>query len=214
MQRWSKTVDGVARYVSATWQLKSFSCWESSTTASTHRRSAPSSRGWNAAARLLQDPAWADEADRLRATLLDRFVTNGRFTRGPSDERLDGSLLWLGVPFGVLPLDDPILGATVEGVRRGLLRPDGGVYRYRGDTYYGGGEWILLTCLARRHDAMTGNLDAVVPLREWVRETASPNGDLPEQVSDARTGARHDRLPGSRAGDPLRRCSSARTRCT
>ncbi len=83
-------------------------------------------------------------------------MTNGRFTRGPSDERLDGSLLWLGVPFGVLPLDDPILGATVEGVRRELLRPDGGVYRYRGDTYYGGGEWILLTCSLAWHDAMTG----------------------------------------------------------
>jgi GH15 family glucan-1,4-alpha-glucosidase len=81
-------------------------------------------------------------------------------------------------------LDEPIYEATVEGVRQELLCPDGGVYRYRGDTYYGGGEWILLTCSLAWHEARTGNLDGVAPLREWVRQTARPNGDLPEQVSN------------------------------
>ena len=183
-RRWTKTVELVARYISATWQLKSFSCWEEFDDGEHASTLGALVAGLDAAAQLLQDPAWADEADRVRATLLDRFVTNGRFTRGPSDQRLDGSLLWLGVPFGAVPLDNPILEATVEGVRQELLRPDGGVYRYRGDTYYGGGEWILLTCSLAWHEACTGNLDAVAPLRDWVRDTARPNGDLPEQVSD------------------------------
>ena len=206
VQRWSKTVELVARYISATWQLKSFSCWEEFDDGEHASTLGALVAGLDAAARLLQDPAWADEADRVRATLLDRFVANGRFTRGPSDERLDGSLFWLGVPFGVVPLDDPILEATVEGVRRELLRPDGGVYRYRGDTYYGGGEWILLTCSLAWHDACTGNLDAVAPLREWVRADG-PSERRPARAGERpRTGARHDRALGCALGT---RCDAA-----
>ena len=106
-------------------------------------------RGLEAAGRLLDDERWTAEADRIRVFMLDRLVDGTRFQRGAEDGRVDGSLLWLGVPFGVLPLDDPRIEATVEAVRRELTGPDGGIYRYRGDTYFGGGEWLLLTTLAR-----------------------------------------------------------------
>jgi GH15 family glucan-1,4-alpha-glucosidase len=179
-----ETVELVAHYLRATWQLKSFSCWEEFDDGEHASTLGAIVAGLDAAARLLHDPAWAYEADHVRAALLERFVRNGRFTRGPADDRLDGSMLWLGVPFGVLPIDDPILEATVDGIRSELLRPGGGVYRYLGDTYYGGGEWILLACSLAWHEAKAGNRDAVGPLRDWVRSTALPNGDLPEQVSE------------------------------
>ena len=52
-----------------------------------------------------------------------------------AEERLDGSLLVL--PFlGFGPVDvTPLVG------------PGGGVHRHLDDTYYGGGEWLLLTAL-------------------------------------------------------------------
>ena len=178
------TVELVARYMQASWQLKSFSCWEEFDDGEHASTLGAIVAGLDAAAALLLDPQWADEADRVRGNLLGRFVSGGRLARGPADPRLDGSLLWLGVPFGVLPLGDPILEATVEGIRRELLRPGGGVYRYLGDTYYGGGEWILLACSLGWHEARAGNADAIPPLREWVRAQARPNGDLPEQVTD------------------------------
>ncbi len=184
------TVELVARYLSATWRLKSFSCWEEFDDGEHASTLGAIVAGLDAAARLLQDPAWSREADRVRATLLERFVASGRFTRGPADERLDGSLLWLGVPFGVLPLDHPMLEATVDGVRRELLRPGGGVYRYLGDTYYGGGEWILLTCSLAWHEATVGNLEAVAPLRDWVRETGAPERRPARAGHRARAGAR------------------------
>jgi GH15 family glucan-1,4-alpha-glucosidase len=123
------------------------------------------------------------EAERIRVFILDRLVDGGRFRRGPDDGRLDGSLLWLGVPFGVLPLADPRIEATVEAIRRDLTGPDGGIYRYRGDTYFGGGEWLLLTSSLAWHDALTGNGEGFERSRAWVRAQARPNGDLPEQVT-------------------------------
>lgn len=178
------TVELVARYVRATAPLKSYSCWEEFDDGEHASALGAAVAGLEAAARLLEEPAWADEADLVRVRLLDRFVREGRFTRGPADERVDGSLLWLGVPFRVLPLDDPRLEATVQAVRHDLYRPSGGVYRYRGDTYYGGGEWILLACSLGWYEVVRGNPDAALPIREWARDQADANGDLPEQVSD------------------------------
>jgi GH15 family glucan-1,4-alpha-glucosidase len=179
-----ETVELVARYIAMCWQLKSFSCWEEFDSGEHASSLGATIAGLDAAALLLDDPAWRSEADRVRSALFERFVEDGRFTRGPGDARLDGSLLWLSIPFDVLPPDDSRIERTVDGIRRELLRPTGGVYRYRGDTYYGGGEWILLTCSLAWHEARIGESKRVVPLRDWVRSTARPNGDLPEQVAD------------------------------
>lgn len=184
VEPWRETVQLVARYVRASWALESFNCWEEFDGGEHASTLGAAVAGLDGAARLLGDATWADEAARVRTALFDGFVRDGRFTRGREDDRPDASLLWLGVPFGVVPLDDPRLEATVSVIRRELHRPGGGVYRYRGDTYYGGGEWILLACSLGWHEARTGNLDAVEPIREWVRAQARPNGDLPEQVTD------------------------------
>jgi GH15 family glucan-1,4-alpha-glucosidase len=182
---WSETVELVARYLQATWQLKCFSCWEELDGGEHASTLGAVAAGLNAAARLLDDERWAAEAGRAKAHLLDRFVHGDRFGRGPADERLDGSLLWLAVPFGVLPADDPRIAATVAAIQNELVGPSGGLYRYRGDTYYGGGEWILLACSLGWHAALAGDRETLARAREWVRAQAGANGDLPEQVTTA-----------------------------
>ena len=184
------TAELVARYVRATWPLKSFNCWEEFDGGEHASTLAAAIAGLDAAAVLLDASEWSDAARVVRERLLTRFVRDGQMTRGPGDARVDGSLLWLGVPFRVLPLGDPVLESTIAAVRRDLHRPGGGVYRYRGDTYYGGGEWILLACSLAWHELSCGNADAAQPIREWVRAQAHGNGDLPEQVSD------HAQTPG------------------
>jgi GH15 family glucan-1,4-alpha-glucosidase len=177
-------VELVARYVRATAPLESYNCWEEFDGGEHASTLGAAVAGLEAAATLLGEPGWADDAELVRRRLLERFVREGRFMRGAGDERMDGSLLWLGVPFRVLPLDDPRLDATLEAVRRELHRPGGGVYRYRGDTYYGGGEWILLACSLAWYDAVRGNTGTLPALRAWVRAQARANGDLPEQVTE------------------------------
>jgi GH15 family glucan-1,4-alpha-glucosidase len=179
----ARTVELVARYLRATWPLKCFSCWEEFQTGEHTSTVASAFAGLSAAARLLDDSRWQDEAESIRAELLGRFMTGDRFGRAPGDERVDGSLAWLSVPFGLLPPDDPRIVATIEAIKRDLIGPSGGVYRYLGDTYYGGGEWLLLTSSLAWHEAVAGEHDTAEELRSWVRRQASANGDLPEQVT-------------------------------
>jgi GH15 family glucan-1,4-alpha-glucosidase len=179
-----RTIELVASYLEATWRLPSFSCWEEldgGQHAATHGAVAA---GLASAARLLGDARWAGAAGAVRDDLLARFAHDGRLGRGPDDPRVDGSLIWLGVPFGVLAEDDPVLAATIDAVERDLCGPGGGVYRYLGDTYYGGGQWLLLTSSLAWHHARTGNRGRAAELQAWVRAQARPNGDLPEQTTD------------------------------
>jgi GH15 family glucan-1,4-alpha-glucosidase len=180
----ARTIALVAGYLTASWPLKCFNCWEEYDGGEHASTVGAVVAGIESAGRMLGEQGWAAEADKVRAHLLETFVSDGRFRRGAHDARLDGSLLWLSVPFGVLPPDDPRIVATVEGIRRELAGAGGGIYRYRGDTYYGGGQWLLLTSSLAWHEAVAGNRDESGSSQAWVRGQALANGDLPEQVCD------------------------------
>jgi GH15 family glucan-1,4-alpha-glucosidase len=179
----ARTVELVARYLAATWRLKCFNCWEELDGGEHASTLGAVVAGLDAAACLLGDDRWADAAEQVRTRLLERFLRAGRFRRGANDDRVDGSLLWLAVPFGVFPAEDARIAATVETIQHELTGPHGGVYRYRGDTYYGGGEWILLACSLGWHAARVGDTATFERARDWVREQALPNGDLSEQIT-------------------------------
>ena len=173
----------VARYLRAAWTMKCWNCWEELDDGEHSLTLTAVAAGLASAGRLLGRPEFATDSERVRSRLLSHFVHNGRFIRGRGDRRLDGSLLWLALPFELLPFDDPRMRATIEGVRSELIGPGGGVRRYLGDTYYGGGDWILLSCSLGWIDALSGNRAGFEQARDWVRAQALPNGDLPEQVT-------------------------------
>jgi isomaltose glucohydrolase len=93
-----------------------------------------------------------------------------------AEERLDASLLAL-----------PLLGrgpAPVTEIEARLVSPGGGVHRHPEDTYYGGGEWLLLTALLGLCYAWLGRLDEARAKLDWIAEHADSAGHLPEQSQD------------------------------
>jgi GH15 family glucan-1,4-alpha-glucosidase len=176
------SVQLVARYLATCWQLRCWNCWEEYDGGEHASTLAPVAAGLAAAALLLGESGFDAEAWRIRGELVARYTIDGRFRRGAADDRVDGSLVWLSVPFAVLAPDDPLIAATVDAVRTDLAGPGGGIYRFLGDTYYGGGQWLLLTSLLAWHDRTNGNHDAADASQDWVRARALENGDLPEQV--------------------------------
>jgi GH15 family glucan-1,4-alpha-glucosidase len=178
---WRDTVELVASYVAATWRLRCWSCWEELQSGEHASTIGAACAGLAGAARLLGDERLAEESEAARRHLVHRFSVDGQLGREPGRPGVDGSMIWLAVPFGVLHADEPLAVATIGAVKRELLGPGGGVYRYRGDTYYGGGEWLLLTSSLAWYEAVTGGDGD--ELFAWVRAQAARNGDLPEQVA-------------------------------
>lgn len=179
----------VADYLLALWPYPNFDCWEEHAD-----RVHPSTlgaivAGLGGAANLLGEPSFAGAADAVRAYLLLHGVKEGRLVKHTGADAVDANLLWLGVPYGVLPPGHEVMRATVARIREDLLDPDGGVRRYLLDTYYGGGGWPLLTAALAQHHAAVGERDEARRLLGWIEAQAGAGGDLPEQV------ATHARFP-------------------
>lgn len=129
-----------------------------------------------------------------------------------ADQDLDASLLAVAAVYDVLPVDDPVVRATVATVAAVQERlVDAGVHRYETDTYYGGGQWPVLGCLLAWHHARAGAPDRAARLLHWAAGTAH-DLLLPEQVPPmlARTCSSSGSSGGARA--PTRWCG--RTACS
>ena len=107
----------------------------------------------------------------------------GRLPKWLGGDAVDASLIAVATPFAMLPASDPLVVATIEAIEARLVH-GGGVHRYLGDTYYGGGEWLLLAALLGWHYAAVGRTDEALGQLAWVATHATSEGELPEQVDD------------------------------
>ncbi len=138
------------------------------------------------------DPARAGRATEVaaaaRALVLERGVVRPADGSAPhlakwlGSEVVDASLAACVVPFGLLDGEGPLATATLDAVARDL-DVDGGVHRYRADVYFGGGQWLLLSCLLGWNRAAAGDRPEALRYLVWVADQALPDGSLPEQVA-------------------------------
>ncbi len=172
----------VVRYLSVFWDQPCYDSWEehrsqlhTATLASVHA----GLRDIGPYLPPLADAARAAAAGALRY-IHDDCVRDGHLIKYIRNTAVDASLLWLSMPFEVFAIDDPVMAATATRIERELL--GGGVRRYLADTYYGGGEWVLLTAWLAWYWLRTGRRDDAEKLMQWVEEQRDESGALPEQV--------------------------------
>lgn len=172
----------VADYLAAAHDQRCFDCWEEFGTGVHTSTLAAVAAGLAAAGELLHDVGLGRVADEVRDRLATGHVHDGAFVKEAGDDRVDASSLWLALPFGVFDVDDPRMRATADRIRTDLVRDGHGVVRYLGDTFYGGGAWILLTAWLAWYEFEIGDVEQAVARYEWILDQATETGDLPEQV--------------------------------
>lgn len=107
----------------------------------------------------------------------------GHLSKWLGGDMIDASLLAVATPFGMIADDDPIMVETTRRIEAELVH-DGGVHRYALDTFYGGGEWLLLAALLGWHQARTGRAAEAWDQLDWIARHATVDGDMAEQVDD------------------------------
>lgn len=175
----------VAAYLSAFWDEPCYDAWEEGRTQQHTSTLASAVAGLRAAVRLL-GAEHAVVAETAWAGVRSRCVADGSFVKGFGRRDVDASLVWLATPFGLVGDDDPVFRRSLTRIETELL-VDGGLLRYRADTFYGGGAWTLLTAGLAWHHARAGRTERARALLAWVDAQRRDDGGLPEQVPVATT---------------------------
>jgi GH15 family glucan-1,4-alpha-glucosidase len=177
----AESVDLAGRYLEAVGQDPCFDCWEESGT-DVHTSTLACVYGGLAAAAVLTGSTQARrKAEEVADNIASRASNAGTFAKSSAHAGVDASLLWLAVPFGAVEVQDPVMAATASAIEEGLAL-DGGIRRYKEDTYYGGGAWPLLTAWLGWYRASQGDLEAARRCASEVERRYDSAGRLPEQV--------------------------------
>lgn len=191
------------RYLELAWKLPNYDCWEEYPELLHPYSLAAVYSGFQSAASLIEtghlkiDPVQVEDLAAQVKNFILSYGVCGRqlkkhiYPAGPDgtarsfpESGVDASLLGISIPYKLLCPDDPLMQATVQAIEADLHHPGGGVYRYKADVYYGGGEWILLTAWLGWYYAALGQIERAEVLCGWIEAQADGNGNLPEQVNE------------------------------
>ena len=190
---WSCAANLAARYLAGLWQLPCYDCWEEFPRQVHPHTLAAIYGGLCAFSDLMSAKSVgtsekstvtdiADTSKYIRSFLLENALANGCWQKYLGNPQVDASLLGLSTPYRVVEPNDPRMRRTVEKIEADLLR--GGVFRYATDTYFGGGQWLLLAAWLGWYWCEAGQPDKAQALCVWIEAQADERGWLPEQVSN------------------------------
>ena len=182
----------MARYLSAFALSPCYDVWEESGDDVHTSTLACVYGGLVAAHRLLGDLDYQTSGESIRARVFEDSARVGHFVKSSANDDVDGSLLWLSVPFGVVDPADPIFAATVALIED-RLGFDGGIRRYSADVFFGSGSWPVLTGSLGWNYVAIGNLDRAIRCRDWVAAHFDAEGRLGEQFGGEARDPKHFR---------------------
>jgi isomaltose glucohydrolase len=176
-----------AQYLTAFWAEPSYDWWEENAGHQHTSTLAAIAAGLRSAAasELLDAQVRADAsraADEIAGEVRTRAVSAGRLTKWLDGDGIDASLVACATPFRLLEPDDPLMIETVRVIEQTLRTQEGGVHRHPDDSYFGGGEWLLLSAFLGWYYQDVGRQDDARTQLDWIVAQATTSGDLPEQV--------------------------------
>lgn len=181
-ESWQRAVSLVREYLAALWLFPCFDCWEENGDRVHTYTLAAIYGGLGAVAELLDDCKAGEIAQEIRSFVLESMVRDGRLVKFVGGWEIDANLVAVATPYHLLKVEDDVMRNTVARIEEDLRSPGGGLHRYQRDTYYGGGEWILLTAWLGWHYVYAGQLGRAQAIKAWVEAQATPQGELPEQI--------------------------------
>jgi len=125
----------------------------------------------------------AETADAAARLIRARGTADGHLVKWLDSTAVDASLAALIAPLGVVAGASGLGRATLAELERQLV-VGGGTHRFTTDTYYGGGQWPLLSCFVGLAHASAGDSGRARELLDWAAGTVRASGTMPEQVAD------------------------------
>jgi GH15 family glucan-1,4-alpha-glucosidase len=196
-------VDATWRYLDVLAFHPCFDVWEEHGDQVHTSTLACTAAGLSAAADLLGEPGAAARAEEIKSFLLRLAASHGRFPKSACDGDVDASTLWLCAPLRIVAPAEPVMAATVDAIKA-ELDLDGGIRRYPGDTFFGGGAWPVLTASLGLYRLAAGDGRAAGDCLAWIEAKFDADGRLGEQFGGEHLRPDKYREWVSRWGHPAR----------
>lgn len=180
---WLPAMTLAVDYLVSSWSRPCFDWWEERVDEVHVSTLGCIAAGLAAAAPHVGDRGAGETVTAIRELIGSRGTADGHLTKWLGSVEVDASLLSIVHPLNVFPADDPVGRATVASVDA-QLNVGGGVHRYLADTFFGGGQWPLLSCFLGLTFAASGDRDRALEQLRWAAGTSTPEGWMPEQVAD------------------------------
>ena len=181
LNEFKESIEDTVTYLINFWKYPNSDCWEENEDKIHPSTLACIYGGLNSINEFLQKKDILTVTNEIRNYLSQKAVYQNRFVKYIGSTSVDASLLWLTVPFNVFAAHDPYVINTVKTLEERVLH-EGGVHRFPEDTYYGGGEWLLLSSWLGWYYKTVGRIEDAIKQLEWVENQADELGLMTEQV--------------------------------
>ena len=176
---WLKAARITADYIEGLWRHPCYDCWEEFG-GEIHLHTLATIYGGLCAYGELTGDRRDETTNAMLAFVLEHGQADDHWQKFLGNPQVDTSLLGISTPYRLVAPDHPIMRKTAEKIEADLC--SGGVKRYATDTYYGGGQWILLAAWLGWYWCEVGEKEKAWRLRHWIEAQADGQGWLPEQV--------------------------------
>ena len=179
-KEWMQAARLTADYIEGLWRIPCYDCWEEFGKEIHPHTLATIYGGLKAYSEITGDYREQTMQDIL-SFLQEHAQADGHWQKFIGNSQVDASLLALSTPYRLIQPDNNTMRRTAEKIEADLRL--GGVKRYATDTYYGGGQWILLAAWLGWYWWEVGEKEKTWMLRSWIESQADERGWLPEQVA-------------------------------
>ncbi|MBU2597989.1 MAG: glycoside hydrolase [Actinobacteria bacterium] len=176
-----ESINIIKKYLSLLWNHNNYDCWEENLDKVHVSTLACIYGGLKEISQFHPNIELSQLTNKIKEFVLNRGVVNNHFVKYIGTDKVDASLLWLSMPFRLVEPNEKVMLNTIDIIEKDLLK--NGVYRYRNDTYYGGGEWILLTAWLGWFYTEINQKSKAYNLSKWIESKADKDGNLPEQIN-------------------------------
>lgn len=176
---WLRAANLTADYLAGLWRFPCYDCWEEFGD-KIHPHTLAAIYGGLSACEALTGDSRLGYRQAIKEFLLEHGQADGRWQKFIGNSQVDASLLALSTPYRVVSANDPVMLCTAQKIEQDLC--PGGVRRYATDTYFGGGQWLLLAAWLGWYWCEAGKPEKASDLRDWVEAQVNEQGWMPEQV--------------------------------
>lgn len=186
VERWREAIELTVDYLTTSWRRPCYDWWEEHSAHVHGSTLAAIAAGLDAAIEAgAVDGVRSREASIAVAAIKELVRTegvhDGHLAKWIGSTAVDASLASALAPFALIDPSSELGMRTLDVLDRHLT-VDGGTHRYLGDTFFGGGQWPLLSCFLGLAHHAAGDTARARELWLWAASTATEHLELPEQV--------------------------------